>query len=32
MASGSFAGAFAKDGAPNEAQRGELSGDVGGGD
>jgi hypothetical protein len=29
---GSFAGAFAKDGAPNEAQRGELLGDVGGGD
>jgi hypothetical protein len=26
------AGAFAKDGAPNEAQRGELLRDVGGGD
>jgi hypothetical protein len=29
---GSFAGAFAKDGAPNKAQRGELLGDVGDGD
>ena len=29
---GSFEGAFATDGVPGEAQGGELSGDVGGGD